>query len=116
MNMTDVCHGWTTTNCMDMVLVVGIGVIEDQAQVLFTLENRAADLVGLVDKGIGARWPGHTHLHLKFGSPSCAEGALTLPVSGSQLKTGASGSAAGFHGVLQIAGPDRRRVSLRVGS
>ena len=99
-----------------MILIVGTGVIEDQAQVLFTSQHRAANLVDLVDQGIGARWPGHTHLHLQFGTPSCAAGALTLPVSGSHLKTGVSGSAAGFHGMLRIAGPNRNQVTLRPGS
>lgn len=43
--MTDVCHDWATVSCFDKLLVRGDGVVADRAQVLFTEENRAVDLV-----------------------------------------------------------------------
>jgi hypothetical protein len=112
LNMTDVCHGWTATNCDDMVLIRGVGIVEDQAKVLFTDENREVDLVRSVDRGIIARWPGHENLHLQFRAASCDGGTLTVPFSGSHLRAKSTGSAAGFEGVLRITGPNNLKVSV----
>ncbi|MFT4254514.1 MAG: hypothetical protein QM608_18765 [Caulobacter sp.] len=110
--MTDICHGWSSATCADKLLVVGAGVTEDQAQVLFTGENRVTDVVALVDAAVGARWPRHEHLHLSFGAPRCVDGAMVLPVSGSHLLADSTGSASGFSGELRIAGPDDHSVRL----
>jgi len=116
LNMTDVCHGWAATTCADKVMVRGEGVVEDQAQVLFTEADRASDLVWLVDEGIRAQWPGHEHLHLRFRPASCDETTLVVPFSGSHMKANASGPAAGMEGALRIGGPNEQRVSVRPAS
>ncbi len=108
--MTDVCHGWATISCLDMVMIKGSGVVEDQAMVLFTTENRSVDLVRIIDRSIAAVWRGHTHLHLQFGNPTC-DGALHVPVWGSHLN--AEGPARGFRGSVQIVGPTRYDVSIK---
>jgi hypothetical protein len=112
--MTDICHGWTMMNCLDMVLVRGTGVIEDQAQVLFTDDNRAIDLVPLVDRAIRKKWPDHEHLHLQFGTASCEGESLVMTFSGSHIKSNSTGSAGGLRGVVRIDAPDKYSVSLRV--
>lgn len=116
LNMTDVCHGWSATTCADKVMVRGEGVVEDQAQVLFTGADRATNLVQLVDEGIRAQWPGHEHLHLQFRPASCDGTILVAPFSGSHMKANASGAAAGMEGVLSIGGPNNTRVSVGPGS
>lgn len=113
LRMTDVCHGWTSSTCDDKLLILGQGVVEDQAQVLLTDKNRAINAVQLVDQGIRARWPVHEHLHLMFGAARCGQSALVLPVSGSHLRAGASGSASGFVGVLRIRSGRGQQVQLK---
>jgi hypothetical protein len=110
--MTDICHGWSSATCADKLLVVGAGVTEDQAQVLFTGENRAVDVVALVDAAVRAKWPRHEYLHLSFGAPSCEGAAMVLPVSGSHLLADSTGSATGFAGELRITDPRDHPVRL----
>jgi hypothetical protein len=113
--MTDVCHDWAMASCFDKLLVRGDGVIEDRAQVLFTEENRAIDLMPFVDRAVGERWPGHVHLHLRFGAATCDGDSLELPFSGSHLKANTSGSAAGLRGLVRIMAPKDIRVSVKSG-
>jgi hypothetical protein len=112
LNMTDLCHGWSTTTCADKLLVRGVGVMEDQAQVLLTEENRVIDAVRLVDQGIHARWPGHQHLHLTFGTPRCERSEVVLPFSGSHMEAKASGPASAFVGVLRIRSAHDQKVTV----
>jgi hypothetical protein len=112
LNMTGICHGWSSTTCADKFFVRGVGVLEDQAQVLLTEENRAIDAVQLVDQGIRARWPRHEHLHLTFGTPRCERSAVVLPFSGSHLRAKANGSASGFVGVLRVKGARDQQVTV----
>jgi hypothetical protein len=112
LNMTDICHGWTSATCADKLLVHGIGLTEDQAQVLLTEENRAIDAVHLVDQGIQARWPHHEHLHLVFDAPRCEGGAIVLSFSGSHLLANSSGSASALVGVLRIRSSQDHQVEL----
>lgn len=100
--MSDIRHGWATASCKDKLLILGKGVVEDQGQVLFTEQNRAIDLVKLVDFAVRARWPGHEHLHLQFGVASCEGDSVVLPVTGSHLQAKAGGSAIGFRGAINV--------------
>ncbi len=110
--MTDVCHGWKTFACGDMLFVEAEPVVEAQGQVLFFGEDKAVDLVSLIDRAVDARWPGHAHLHLDFGAPRCDGATLVAPFTGSHMKRGASGSAAALQGRVRIAGPTDRTVEL----
>jgi hypothetical protein len=116
LNMTDVCHGWVATTCADKVMVRGEGVVEDQAQVLFTGADRTVDLVGLVDAGVRAQWPGHEHLHLQFRAAFCDGTTLVAPFSGSHIEASVSGPAAAMQGALRIIGPNEHVVDVRPGS
>ncbi|MBO9557881.1 MAG: hypothetical protein J7515_04765, partial [Caulobacter sp.] len=109
--MTDVCHGWNTFACGDILLVEGEPVIEAQGQVLFVAEDKTVDLVLLIDRAVERRWPGHAHLHLDFGSPSCDGAVLTAPFTGSHMK-GDTGSAAPLQGRIRIGGPTSQTVEL----
>jgi hypothetical protein len=113
--MVNVCHGWVAMTCADKIVVRGEGVVEDQAQILFTELNQATDLARLVNKGIRARWPGHDYLHLRFGSAACDGTTLILPFSGSHMKVNSMGSAAAMVGALRIIAPNDRRVSVGPG-
>lgn len=113
LRMTAICHGWSATTCADKLLVLGKGVMEDQAQVLLTEQNSAIDAVALVDKGIRARWPRDEHLHLMFGTPRCEGSAVVVRFSGSHLRANASGSATGFVGVLGIGSAKDQQVVVR---
>lgn len=114
--MADVCHGWTASSCLDMLLVRGNGVIEDQAQVLFTEQSKAIDLVSLVDLAIRARWPGHEHLHLQFGAVTCDSDSLLVAVSGSHLKASSTGTAVGFHGHVRVRSLNDHQVKIQSGN
>lgn len=113
--MTDVCHGWTAASCLDMLVVHGNGVTQDQAQVLFAEPNKALDLAWLVDLAIRAQWPGHELLHLQFGAVTCGSDSLRVAVSGSHLKAGSPGAAAGFHGDVRIRTLNDHQVTIRSG-
>ncbi len=113
LTMSGLCHGWAATSCYDKLLILGNGVIEDQAQVLFTDQNRAIDLVKLVDLALRRRWPGHEHLHLQFGAASCDGDSLKLRVTGSHLKAKTEGSASSFKGLIQIRSPSNHRITLK---
>lgn len=113
MAMTDICHGWSTTTCADKLFFRGVGVTEDQGQVLFTEENRAVDAVRLVDQGIRARWPRHEHLHLTFGAPRCEGTALVLPFSGSHMQANTNGSASGLAGELRMRSVQDQKVTVQ---
>ncbi|MEJ2814818.1 hypothetical protein [Caulobacter sp. CCG-8] len=110
--MTDVCHGWRTFACGDMLFVEAEPVIEAQGQVLFVAEDKAVDLVALIDRAMDARWPGNSHLHLDFGAPRCDGATLVAPFTGSHMKRGASGSAGALQGRVRIVGPTRQVVEL----
>jgi hypothetical protein len=112
LNMTDICHGWSTTTCADKLLVRGVGVTEDQAQVLFTNDNRAIDLVRLVDQGVRTRWSRHEHLRLTFGTPRCEGSTVVLPLSGSHIRVNTTGSASGFAGTLRIRSGQDQQITI----
>lgn len=112
LNMKDVCHGWVATTCADKLLIVGQGVVEDQGQVLVESHARSVDTVRLVDAGIRARWPGHEHLNLSFGTPRCEQSTVVLPFSGSHQLIGASGPAAVLRGTLKVRSTRDQSVSL----
>ena len=103
--MTDICHGWSTSACNDMVLVEGHGLVSAQGRVLFTDADRSVDLVPLVDRALGRRWSGQEHLHLVFESAHCDGATLVAPFSGSRLKIDSTGSATAMKGVIRITSP-----------
>ena len=108
--MTDICHGWSASACGDMLFVEGHPVVEAQGQVLFIAEDKAVDLVALVDQAIARRWPDREHLHLAFGAPRCEDGDLVAPFTGSHVKRDVSGPATAMKGHLAIAGPTDQAV------
>jgi hypothetical protein len=110
--MTDICHGWSASGCGDMLFVEGRPVVEAQGQVLFVEDDKAVDLIPLIDRAIDRRWPGDKHLHLAFGTPYCDGGRLVAPFSGSHLKRGTTGSAAALEGRVLVVSPDSQIVQL----
>jgi hypothetical protein len=108
--MSDVCHGWSASACDDMLFVEAHPVIEAQAQVLFMSEDRAIDLVPLIDQAVARRWPGQEHLHLAFEAPRCEDGGLVAPFTGSRVKRDVSGPATALKGRLVIDDPTRQAV------
>ena len=108
--MTDICHGWSASACGDMLFVEGHPVVEAQGQILFMTEDRAIDLVPLIDQAIARRWPGHEHLHLTFGTPRCEGASLVAPFTGSYVKRNTSGAATALKGRLLIDGPTSQSV------
>lgn len=101
--MSNVCHGWETVSCGEAIFVKGDGIVEDQAQVLFTEPRDVSlDLVLLVDQAVGSRWPAESHVHLSFGPVTCEESSIMVQFSGSHFKIGASGSTEGMTGQVRL--------------
>ena len=113
MTMGDVCHGWSTASCAGNILFVGEPVIEAQAQVLLTGPDKSISIVPLIDREITKQWPGHGHLHLRFGKATCDGHTLVTPFAGSELASGKGGPAQGMMGSVCITSPSDYRVTVQ---
>ncbi|PVM73840.1 hypothetical protein [Caulobacter radicis] len=112
MIMDDVCHGWRSETCGDRIWFQAKGVVQDQAQVLFTRTDGVLDIARLIDDEVARRWSDREVLRLEFTSLACGADGLVARYVGSHVKT-EGGPATGMAGEVRIGGPYDHALSLK---